>query len=310
MTTTHSRRLAAGMAVLASAASPVALLAAEQGDALQEIVVTARKRAENLQTVPDSITAFSAEQIAERRIERISDAIALTPNVHMINDQDAATNIITVRGIGTNRNLAASVAYVVDGVVLPDSDAFSADMADVERIEILKGPQGGLYGRNAIAGVINLTSKRPTNDLAGEVRAGYSRGQTADLFAAVSGPLVADKLLGRVTLKYHDTDGLIENRFTGHNLDASDSTKATARLIWQPTSALSFDLRGSYFDENVDLDRSGGFRVINLQQPPFSLPKPLTRIDDFVVPAIPRYLALWSREQIVKAVANATSHLN
>jgi hypothetical protein len=66
----------------------------------------------------------------------------------------------------------------------------------------------------------------------------------------------------------------------------------------------------SYFDENVDLDRTGGFRVINLQQPPFSLPKPLTRIDDFVVPAIPRYLALWSREQIVKALANAPSHLN
>lgn len=219
---------------------------------LQEIVVTARKRVEDLQRVPDSITAFGADQIEERRLDRIADAIALTPNVHMVADQDAATNIITVRGIGTNRNLAASVAYVVDGVVLPDSDAFSADLSDVERIEILKGPQGGLYGRNAIAGVINLTTRRPTEDLEGELRTGYSSGDSFDAFGALGGPLVADKLLGRFTVKYHDTDGLIENRHTGRNLDAQEALKATARLIWQPTDALSFDLRGSYFDQDVE----------------------------------------------------------
>lgn len=247
----HSRGLAAGSAALICMGWPAAPHAQDSG-VLQEIIVTARKRAEDLQRVPDSITAFSAEQIAERRLDRIADAIALTPNVHMISDQDAATNIITVRGIGTNRNLAASVAYVVDGVVLPDSDAFSADMADVERIEILKGPQGGLYGRNAIAGVINLTTRRPTNDVEGELRAGYGSGEAYDIFGALSGPMVADKLLGRVTVKYHDTDGLIENQFTGRNLDAENAVKATLRLIWEPTDTLSFDLRGSYFDQEVE----------------------------------------------------------
>ena len=199
-------RMAIALPWLVALAAP-AYVQAQDGQ-IEEIVVTARKRVENLQDVPDSISAFSASQIQERRIDRIADALALTPGVHMISDQDAGTNIITVRGIGTNRNLPASIAYVVDGVVLPDSDAFTADLSDVERIEILKGPQGGLYGRNAIGGVINITTQRPTEQLAGDMKVGYSSGETKDVFGAISGPIAGDRLLGRVSVKYHDTDGL------------------------------------------------------------------------------------------------------
>jgi iron complex outermembrane receptor protein len=238
------------LVALALAAPGAAAPAAEEDSALEEVVVSARKRLENLQDVPDSITAFSAAQIEERRLNRISDAISLTPNVHMISDQDAATNIITVRGIGTNRNLASAVAFVVDGVVLPDSDAFTADLTDLERIEILKGPQGGLYGRNAIAGVINLTTRRPSKEFEGELKAGYSSGETADVFGAISGPLVQEKLLGRLTVKYHDTDGLLRNSFNGENMDYDRNTKVTGRLIWEATDALTFDLRGSHYDQD------------------------------------------------------------
>lgn len=235
--------------------------------AIEEVLVTARKRVENLQEVPDSITAFSAAQIEEQRIARISDAITLTPNVHIIEDQDAATNIITVRGIGTNRNLAAAVAYVVDGVILPDSDAFTADLSDIERIEILKGPQGALYGRNAIAGVINLTTKRPTRDWQGELKAAYSSGETTDLFGAVSGPIIGESVLARATLKYHDSDGLIDNSLTGKPLDHDRNVKATLRLLWETSEQLTFDLRGSWFDQETGalwfspgnvLDTTGG----------------------------------------------------
>jgi len=242
-------RLAAPLAALATVAAPTVTLAAD--DTIEEIVVTARKRTENLQDVPDSITAFSASMIEERRIDRIADAIEVTPGVHMISDQDAGTNIITVRGIGTNRNLPASIAFVVDGVVLPDSDAFTADLSDVERIEILKGPQGGLYGRNAIGGVINLTTREPTSELEGDVKVGYSSGETKDVFGAISGPIGGDSLLGRVTVKYHDTDGLIENTFTGDNMDYDENTKVTGRLIWKATDALKFDLRASYYDQDA-----------------------------------------------------------
>ena len=218
-------------------------------EALEEIIVTARKRAENLQDVPDSITAFSARAIEERRINRISDALLLTPGVHMVSDQDAGTNIITVRGIGTNRNLPASVAFVVDGVVLPDSDAFTADLSDVERIEVLKGPQGALYGRNAIAGVINLTTRRPTEDLEGDLKVGYGRGDTKEISGALGGPLVGDSLLGRVAVNYRDTEGLIENTFTGDEMDHDRNTRVSGRLIWNASDALTFDLRGSYYEQ-------------------------------------------------------------
>ena len=218
-------------------------------EALEEIIVTARKRAENLQDVPDSITAFSARAIEERRINRISDALLLTPGVHMVSDQDAGTNIITVRGIGTNRNLPASVAFVVDGVVLPDSDAFTADLSDVERIEVLKGPQGALYGRNAIAGVINLTTRRPTEDLEGDLKVGYGRGETKEISGALGGPLVGDSLLGRVAVNYRDTEGLIENTFTGDEMDHDRNTRVSGRLIWNASDALTFDLRGSYYEQ-------------------------------------------------------------
>lgn len=235
---------------LCAVAAPAAAEQAPAADRIEEIVVTARKRAENLQSVPDSITAFNERMIEERRISRISDALLVTPGVHMVSDQDAGTNIITVRGIGTNRNLPASVAFVVDGVVLPDSDAFTADLSDVERIEVLKGPQGGLYGRNAIAGAINLTTRRPTEEFSGDLKAGYSSGGTCDLFGAVSGPLGSDRLLGRLAVKHRDRDGQIDNRFTGEPLDHDRNTRVNGRLIWKATDRLTFDLRASHYDQS------------------------------------------------------------
>lgn len=217
---------------------------------IEEIVVTARKRVENLQEVPDSITAFNERMIEERRINRISDAMLVTPGVHMVSDQDAGTNIITVRGIGTNRNLPASVAFVVDGVILPDSDAFTADLSDIERIEVLKGPQGGLYGRNAIAGAINLTTRRPTEKFSSDAKLGFSSGDTMDLFGAVSGPIAGDRLLGRLAINHHDTEGRITNTFTGDKLDHDENTRVSGRLIWSATDRLTLDLRGSFYDQD------------------------------------------------------------
>ncbi len=184
------RRLSAlflGTAGLIAAASPAAAqdaapetpasATAPDDEAFGNIVVTARRREENLQDVPDSITAFNATAIADRRLERIDDFLAVTSNVRINNDQDTATNNISIRGLGANRNQAAAVAFSVDGVVLPDSDAFTVDLTDVERVEVLKGPQGALYGRGAIAGAINITTRRPTNELQVEGRASYAHGR-------------------------------------------------------------------------------------------------------------------------------------
>jgi len=254
------RRLCAlllGTAGLVAAAAPAkaqdapetAPAAAQQDDGFGDIVVTARRREENLQDVPDSITAFSATAIADRRLERIDDFLAITSNVRINNDQDTATNNISIRGLGANRNQAAAVAFSVDGVVLPDSDAFTIDLTDVERVEVLKGPQGALYGRGAIAGAINITTRRPTNELQVEGRAGYATGDAWRLFGAVGGPLVEDVLLARVSVSHRATDGTIINQLDGRGIDRNRQTRATGRIILMPAPGLELDFRAAYTDE-------------------------------------------------------------
>jgi iron complex outermembrane receptor protein len=242
-------------------APPAAAQAGDDG--FGEVIVTARRREENLQDVPDSITAFSATAIADRRLERIDDFLAVTSNVRINNDQDTATNNISIRGLGANRNQAAAVAFSVDGVVLPDSDAFTIDLTDVERVEVLKGPQGALYGRGAIAGAINITTRRPTNEWQGEVRGGYGTGDAWRLFGAVGGPLVEDVLLARVSVSHRETDGTIINQFDGRGIDRNRQTRATGRLILTPAPGLEFDFRAAYTDETGGSTWFSRFDVLN-----------------------------------------------
>ncbi|MBB4633030.1 TonB-dependent receptor [Sphingosinicella soli] len=215
----------------------------------EDIIVTARKREENLQQVPDTVTAFSASVIEERRLERIDDFLAVTPNVNITNDQDTATNNISIRGLGSNRNQAAAVAFSVDGVILPDADAFTMDLTDVERLEVLKGPQGALYGKGAIAGAINITTKRPTNTFEGEAKLSYGTGDAWRVFGAVSGPIVPDLVLARVTVSHRDGNGTIKNDFDGRTLDRNRQTRVSGRIIIEPTDDFSIDLRAAHMDE-------------------------------------------------------------
>lgn len=224
---------------------------AEDAGEVAEIVVTARKRSERLQDVPDTITAFSQEVIDERRLDQIDDFLALTPNVNITADQDAATNNISIRGLGSNRNQAAAVAFAVDGVILPDSDAFTTELSDVERVEVLKGPQGALYGKGAIAGAINITTQRPTNTLEAEAKVSYESGDMFRLFGSVSGPIVADKVLLRLSALYRKGDGTIINKFDDDPINSVEQTKISGRLLIRPTDALEIDLRGSHFDEET-----------------------------------------------------------
>lgn len=236
--------------------------AAEDSGRIGDIVVTARRRAENLQDVPDTITAFSEAAIEERRLDRIGDFLALTPNVNITADQDAATNNISIRGLGSNRNQAAAVAFSVDGVILPDADAFTMDLSDVERLEVLKGPQGALYGKGAIAGAINITTRRPTNEFEGQGEVGYESGDMFRLFGAVGGPIVEDRILARASILYRNGDGTITNRFNGEPANPMEQLRLRGRVIILPVDALEIDLRASYFDERTGSLYFNGFDVL------------------------------------------------
>jgi len=212
---------------------------------LEEIVVTARKREERLQDVPMSVSAFSSNFIEAAGIENINDVAALTPNFDIRDDQQPGVFTLSVRGVSNLRNGDAPVAFVVDDVTISDPNAFTRDLFDIERIEILKGPQGALYGQNSIGGAINIITKKPTNEITGRIKAGFAEGNETRLSGSVSGPLVEDKVLFRLAASYRDTDGLIKNTLTGTDADWYEEVSVLGKLMINLNDNASLDLRAS-----------------------------------------------------------------
>ncbi|RIK92540.1 MAG: hypothetical protein DCC73_12235 [Proteobacteria bacterium] len=226
--------------------TPVVMAADTSSVWLEEIVVSSRKREENLQTVPDAITAFSERAIESAGIEKVDDFLALTPNFEIRNDQQPGVFTMTVRGVSQVRNGEPPVAFVIDGVTLPSVNAFTQDLYDVERIEVLKGPQGALYGRNAIGGAINVITKQPSNELEGFVKARAGKGNDFKVSAGVSGAIVEDKILARVSGYYHNSDGLLNNVYLNQDADWEESGGFRARVVTYLNDNLTLDVRGSY----------------------------------------------------------------
>jgi iron complex outermembrane receptor protein len=209
-----------------------------------DIVVTALRRDESLQDTPAAITAFNAETIANAGIERPGDFIALTSNVNLVETQNAGNAFIIIRGITQARNSEPSVAVVVDGVQQVNPAQFNQDLFDIEQIEVLKGPQGGLYGRNAIGGAIIITTRQPSDFLEGNIRVGVDNGFGYYARGGLSGPLT-DGVSFRVAGSYYDTDGFIPNTFLGEDADPVEDYSLRGNLLIEATDALSFDLRAS-----------------------------------------------------------------
>ncbi|PZN92246.1 MAG: TonB-dependent receptor [Alphaproteobacteria bacterium] len=209
-----------------------------------EILVTALRRSESLQNVPASITAFTAKTIEAAGIVRPADFIGLTPNVNLVQTQNAGSSFVIIRGITQARNSEPSVAVVVDGVQQVNAAQFNQELVDIEQIEVLKGPQGALYGRNAIGGAIIITSKAPTDELAGKITAGVDNGFGYFARASLSGP-VAENLKFRLAGTWYDTDGFIPNTFLGEDADPFKEFNLRGNLLWQATPELTVDLRGA-----------------------------------------------------------------
>lgn len=210
-----------------------------------EVVVTARGRAERLLDVPIAVTAFDAKAIQDAKIDRVGDFIGLTPNVTIAQSESSGLSAISIRGVTQVRNSEAPVAVVVDGVLQNNPRQFAQELLDVSGIEVLRGPQGALYGRNATGGAIIITTRQPTNELSGHVRAGYGRGNDYLLEGSLSGPIVEDKLLFRVGARYTDRKGYYDNITVGKKQDPYRDTSVSGLLKWLPTENVTVDLRGS-----------------------------------------------------------------
>jgi len=226
---------------------PLSTAASAQQDeddfSLEEIVVTAEARAENLQDVPVAVTAFSAQDIADAGIESTADFIALTPNVSFDDSFTIGNSFVAIRGVAQINNADSPVAIVVDGVPQNNQKQFKMDLYDIERIEVLKGPQGALYGRNAIGGAINIVTKAPSEEFEGFVSLGTGNGGSNKIQASISGPIAEDKLFFRLSGSYKESDGLIDSTFLGTEVDFFESTDFRGKLIWHATDSITVDLR-------------------------------------------------------------------
>src|SRR4051812_15591180 len=212
----------------------------QQGD----IVVTALRRSENLQDVPAAITAFTSDTIEAAGIERPLDFISLTSNVNLVETQNAGNAFVIIRGITQARNSEPSVAVVVDGVQQVNAAQFNQQLFDIEQIEVLKGPQGALYGRNAIGGAIVITTRQPTDHFEGNVHLGVDNGFGYWLRGGISGPL-SDTVRFRLAGSWYDTHGFIPNTFLHEDADPVKDLSLRGTLLWQPSSNFTADLRAS-----------------------------------------------------------------
>jgi len=227
---------------------PFATATAQEGAlAIEEIVVTARKRNENLQDVPIAITAFTAETIRRAGIERPADFISLMPNVTIVDAANVGDTQVSIRGIVSTRDAESTFAYVVDGILSTNPNSFNEELLDVQQIEVLKGPQGALYGRNAVAGAILVTTKAPGDEFEGQVKVGGGSDGLSKASMRLAGPL-GENMRGSISGSYREFDGvysnIYENAPTG--VDYIEDTTIRGRLIIDANDKLTWDLRAGY----------------------------------------------------------------
>ncbi len=252
MQTSGDRNLAVRLAV-ASALSLVPVIAiaqAAESVALEEVVVTSQRRQQLLQDVPVAVTALSDKEIEARGVSSTRDVLPMIPNVTYDESFTIGNSFVSVRGVSQINNADSPVAIVVDGVPQNSQKQLRMELFDIERIEVLKGPQGALYGRNAIGGAINIVTRAPSNEVDGWVQAGVGSGELRSVSGAVSGPIVEDKALFRVSGAYSDADGNVDNVFLDEKVDFFTSKDLRGRLLLKATDALEIDARLAY--SNID----------------------------------------------------------
>ena len=213
--------------------------AAGQSDRVypDEIIVQARKRDERLIDIPETISAITADTIRSAGISSLNDVGRQTPNIILNRRQDNEPNVV-IRGVGAFGNTQGVGFYIDDVQNFTDQ---SAAVEDVERIEILKGPQGTLYGGSNIGGAIKYVLKRPTADYGGEARVEYGTFDTVNAFAAVNAPL-ADDFAARVSGYYNHMGGFVRNTLLGGHPDASTEWGTRIAIGWQPSDAVDIQL--------------------------------------------------------------------
>jgi outer membrane receptor protein involved in Fe transport len=247
------RRWAASVALSAivacmSAPAQAQEAEADSRDTVGEIIVTAQKRAENVQDVPIAITALTSADLAAARIEDSKDLQFNAPNVTL-----SANRNITIRGVGSasfGGTGDTNIGVLVNGVFLQAGSSFG-EFFDLERIEVLRGPQGTLFGRNTTGGVINFISKRPTEEFEGFVDAQLENYRGVRLSGAINIPITSG-ISQRFAANFIKREGYTRNLFDNSRIDGRDQYTLRSSTRIQPTDTTTVDLTLTYFSENSD----------------------------------------------------------
>ncbi|HWU04233.1 MAG TPA: TonB-dependent receptor [Novosphingobium sp.] len=249
--------LLAGSAMVLTAQAAFAQQAepAAQPAALQpgEIVVTAQKRAERLQDVPLAVSAVSADGLSRQQINDTSSLTRAVPSLTFQQGAGSQSNGFRIRGVGSqlfSLGVEASVSTVIDGVVAARQTQGFSDFADIERIEVLRGPQGTLFGKNATAGVVSIVTAKPTHELTGAAEATIAEKGEYRVKGTVSGPL-APNLAARISGYYNDVGGYIYNVATQRDVNGSKSWGLRGKLLWDAAPNLNFLLTADYRKSNA-----------------------------------------------------------
>jgi iron complex outermembrane receptor protein len=238
-----SMAAATNQALAQQTAAPAANTAAEEDI---EVISISRKRPESIQEVPIATTALSEKDIESAGIVRTGDFISLIPNVSIVDAANIGDTQVNIRGIISTRDAESTFAYVVDGVLKTNPNSFNGTLIDVAQIEVLKGPQGALYGRNAVAGAILVTTKTPSDVTEGKVEVGVGNNNSQKINGMLTGALAED-LFGRINISHTTTDGFYRNDFTGaKSVDFLEDTSVRGRLVYEGFETVKLDLRAGY----------------------------------------------------------------
>lgn len=221
---------------------------------IDEIIVTATKREQSIQDVPIAVSAFTADELENRGIEELEDLNQISPSISVYNSNSTANGgTVRIRGVGTTGNnpgLESAVGMFIDGVYRSRSGQGFSDFVDVERIEVLRGPQGTLFGKNTVAGAVSVITKKPSFDFGGHVSATYGNLDQKRVAASVTGPVIDDVLAFRLSGSWREADGYYQDFNSTDAYGERDRYSLKGQLLWTPSEDLSVRLIADYTEKD------------------------------------------------------------